>query len=242
MLVNSIYATFQGEVNKFGIGHPVIFLRLQGCPIRCYKRTIGILCDTPEALKKPTEKTEVSGILDAVKTLSKETGIKIVTLTGGDPLWNNESELIELFKGLTNLGLSVSVETSGTISWLPYCNIDNNKIFFVLDYKLKSAGIKDGVTLFDSDEHLTCLTNNDYIKFVIYDDEDLKEAVKVIGTLKHKTKAVLSVGAYWGGKISTLDIFKEFLNVNLAGNITINAQLHKLVVNPNMSSKIPLNI
>ena len=40
MKLNNIYTTFQGEVNAFGIGMPVIFIRLQGCHLRCYKRII----------------------------------------------------------------------------------------------------------------------------------------------------------------------------------------------------------
>lgn len=142
MKVNSIYSTFQGECNPFGIGQPVIFLRLQGCHLRCYKKTLGVLCDTPEALKKPLAVTELNSIFATVLEISKETGIKIITLTGGDPLWNTQEELQKLFVGLVERGFKVSIETSGTISWLPYSSISKD-IFWVLDYKLQSSGVKN---------------------------------------------------------------------------------------------------
>jgi organic radical activating enzyme len=65
--LNTIYITYQGEVNHFGIGTHV-FLRLQGCPIRCYKDTMGVLCDTPEALEK-NNSLEVTEIVNRLKTL-----------------------------------------------------------------------------------------------------------------------------------------------------------------------------
>ena len=74
MKLNSLYITFQGEQYPHGIGHPAIFLRLQGCHLRCYKKTMGILCDTPEGLVKPKEHDDVMEIVNKTITLSKKTG------------------------------------------------------------------------------------------------------------------------------------------------------------------------
>lgn len=241
MKVNTIYCTFQGEVNPFGIGFPVIFLRLQGCHLRCYKKTLGVLCDTPEGLEKPVDKTEINSIFAEIEKVSEKYGIKVVTLTGGDPLWNKEEELIELFSGLVDRGFSVCVETSGTISWLSYSVISNN-IFWILDYKLKSSGVKNSDVLFKDPEHLQDLSEKDYIKFVIYDDADLDEAILVVKELKDKTLANFAFGSFWGGRLTTFDIFNRIKEEGLLSSICINMQTHKMAVSSNYNVEIPKEI
>ena len=241
MKLNSLYITFQGEANPHGIGHPAIFLRLQGCHLRCYKKTMGVLCDTPESLMKPKEKDDVSEIVFKTIELAKETGVTLVTLTGGDPLWNNEEELVELFTGLTNAGLSICVETSGTISWLPYAKISSN-IYWILDYKLFSAGVKNADELFLDADHLHDLTDSDYIKFVVADKSDMNECITAIKRIQDKTSAKICVGAFWGGKLSTFEIFERLKSENLLARTIINAQLHKLVIEPNTNVSIPKEI
>lgn len=241
MELNVLYESFQGEVNRFGIGSPTLFLRLQGCHIRCYKRTLGHLCDTPESLKKPIGKTEISSIFVRVEKLSKKTGIKVVTLTGGDPLWNSKEEVETLLKWLTDRGFYVSIETSGTLSWVPFVNISNN-ISWVIDYKLKSAGIKNGLEFFSDEEHLNVLTENDFIKFVVYDEEDYEEMVKAVYTLQDKTKAKLAVGSYWGGKIPTIGLFQKLSQDKLLGKVVMNMQTHKMAFSSDYSKRIPIKL
>jgi len=241
MKLNSLYTTFQGEANPLGIGHPAIFLRLQGCHLRCYKKTMGILCDTPEGLEKPNEEDEVMEIVNKTVTLSKKTGVKLVTLTGGDPLWNYDSDVWVLLYELSLTGLTICVETSGTISWLPYNNI-SDKIHWILDYKLISAGIKNADKLFLDIEHLNSLCSKDYIKFVVADEVDMNECIEAIKNLADKTLATICVGSFWGGKLTTFDIFERLKKENLLARTTINAQLHKLVISPNTNIEIPKDI
>lgn len=241
MLVNSIYSTFQGEVNPFGIGHPAIFLRLQGCHLRCYKRTLGVLCDTPESLEKPIAEEKINSIFAKVIELSEETGIKVVTLTGGDPLWNKTEHLRELFSGLVERGFSVCVETSGTISWLPYSGISSD-IYWILDYKLKSAGVKKADKLFKDPEHLQDLSDKDFIKFVIYDEADLDEAVNVVNDLRDKTLANFAFGVYWGGKLTTFQVFERLKDEKLLADVVINVQAHKMAIASNFQVQIPKNV
>lgn len=242
MLINTIYSTFQGEVNPFGIGHPSIFLRLQGCHLRCYKSTMGITCDTPESLSRTDAyKQQVGDIIHTVTELAEATGIYVVTLTGGDPLWNNKDQIHELLLGLTIRGFKVCVETSGTISWLPYSGISDD-IYWIIDYKVRSTGIKNPDRLFKDLKHLQELSNKDYIKFVIYDEDDYDEAVGVIESLKDKTLATFAIGAYWGGKLSTFDIFNKLRDDGLLGKVVLNMQAHKMAVASNFKVEIPKNI
>lgn len=239
MYLNAIYTTFNGEVNKWGIGSSVIFVRLQGCPIRCYAKTLGILCDTPEGLEKPTERTDIADILNQIDSIRNRTGIDKITLTGGDPLWNKPSDLHELFSGLLELGIGCSVETSGTIDWREY--LDYVNVSFVVDYKGKSAGVT-GNLLAKSTDYLRSLRCEDWIKFVVYGSDDLDELVELYNSgffEFSKNKAKIAVGAYWGGNIGTIELF-QFLEKNgLAGRCQINAQLHKLILNPDFSVKVP---
>jgi len=239
--LNTAYLTFNGEQNAFGIGSPAIFLRLQGCHLRCYNKTLGILCDTPEGLEKSVEKDEISFIFAKVSELSKISGVKLITLTGGDPLWNKEDELKELLTKLTDDGYSISIETSGTISWLPYSQISKN-IFWVLDYKLKSCGVKNADKLFKDTEHLEDLSEADFIKFVVYDDIDLDEAITAINNIKDKTLANITIGAYWGGKIEPFSIFDRVKNEGLLNRVVMNFQVHKLTLSPNYLIDIPKEI
>lgn len=241
MKLNAIYSTFNGEVNRYGIGSPCIFLRLQGCHIRCYKRTLGILCDTPEALNKPKTSTEINSIFAEVDQARHDTGLRLVTLTGGDPLWNDEAELRALFTGLIDRGYTVSVETSGTLSWLPYNNISPN-ISWVLDYKLKSAGVKNSEKLFTDTIHLESLREIDIIKFVVYDVNDFLQMRDAIRELHGKTKAQLAVGCYWGGLIEPFELFEMLKTEKLLDKIVFNMQTHKMAVSSDYKKEIPKKI
>lgn len=223
--VNAIYATYQGEVNIQGIGAPVIFVRLQGCHLRCYLKTLGTLCDTPEGLEKDfpgAMNIELDYILNVLQEIRAKSGINLICLSGGDPLWRKQEEVFELLAAFSKAGFKTSVETSGTLSIKPYRNIP--EVYWVLDYKLKSAGVP---APFKIDE-LSLLYNTDYIKFVVYDEEDYKEFKEVVYS-KLITDAQIAIGPYWGGKITSKQLVQNLLNDELLGKVKINAQMHKLL-------------
>lgn len=226
--LNSIYPTYQGEVNVRGIGAPVIFLRLQGCHLRCYKKTLGELCDTPESLERDNEKSlSVEVIVGKVNKVRKETGIDFICLTGGDPLWNDKDELHKLFKLLDKEGYTVSIETSGTISAKDF---DYPNLFWVFDYKLKSAGVK---IPFNKDNYIM---GNSYLKMVIYDKDDLEEALKHTREIvEDNIPITVAVGNYWGGKIPYPQITEAFLKDGLGAHVVFNAQIHKLITHSDNS-------
>lgn len=224
LVVNAIYPAFQGEQNFRGIGAPVIFVRLQGCHLRCYKETFGTLCDTPEGLERAEGqgiKMEVQDLVEDIVAVSEQMGrVHLVCLTGGDPLWNKPTELHRLFLALEDARFEVSVETSGTISMQQYRQYKG--VHWVLDYKLKSCGVKQKFRF----EDLDCLNEKDFIKFVVYDEADYAEMTAAIPTLT--TKANLTAGVYWGGKMGTMELFNRLLKDGLLGRVSINAQLHKM--------------
>lgn len=231
--LNTIYITYQGEVNNFGIGEPVIFLRLQGCPIRCYKETMGILCDTPEALEKDdTTLVEIESVIEKLNNIRNQTGISYICLTGGDPLWQNKETLHYLFTRLEQEKFFVSVETSGVISIKPY--LEYKGVFWVIDYKLKSAGVSTRYA-----EHNFFVPKGTVIKFVVYDDEDLAEMIQVVNSGKFNSDAKFTAGLYWGTtKMTYQKLSGVLMENNLLGKISINFQTHKLAEFYDQNSEI----
>lgn len=224
LAVNAMYPTYQGEVNAKGIGFPVIFLRLQGCHIRCYEATLGTLCDTPEALQKDDSMGKtLPDIIHDLNAIRLKTGISYICLSGGDPLWRKPDDVRSLLYALTAAGYEVSVETSGTLSIAPYKDITD--VTWVLDYKLCSAGVK----LPFSYKDLPLLYEKDFIKFVVYDEADYQQMCQIVPELLQSTRASLAVGAYWGGKMTTSGLVNRMLNDGLMSKVTLNVQLHKMV-------------
>jgi organic radical activating enzyme len=227
--VNAIYATYQGEQNINGIGSPVIFVRTQGCHIRCYLKTIGVLCDTPEALDI-NDKTGLSKemyiheVVEEVERISEMCGgIKLVCLSGGDPLKQDKIVLHNLFFSLNSSGYKVSVETSGTIDISEFLSYKD--VHFVLDYKSKSAGIKLTPIAYS----LKDLRKTDTIKFVLYDNDDYEEFLRVFDSIYYSTVAKITVGLYWGGKLKYSELIERLIKDKIFGLVTVNVQLHKLL-------------
>jgi len=238
LILDALYPTYQGEVNVRGMGAPVIFLRLGGCHLRCYKNTLDTLCDTPESLKRNEGRILTPmHILRNVEVMKTMTGIDMITVTGGDPLWNDTELLRELFTGLISLHMTISIETSGTLSHLPYANL--NCLNWVFDYKLQSAGVKQPF-------HLDNWKANSYsyVKFVIFDENDLEEAKRVVLQYAPTYEGTFAFGPFWGGLISSAEIVQDLLiNKLLSRKVVINAQLHKLLTHADatdvMRTEIP---
>lgn len=213
-----------GEVNVSGIGAPIIFIRLAGCHLRCYKSTLNKLCDTPNALDihSGAEKT-LESIIEDVNEISEQSGgIKLVCLSGGDPLFRSEKELCDLFWSLGQNGYSVSVETSGTLSIQPYHTY--KWVHYVLDYKSKSAGVKQPFM----ESNLPLLTNRDIIKFVLLNHDDFEEFITAYHHISPKTEARIAVGLYWGGLIKYNTLIERLIEEGIFGKVLVNFQTHKL--------------
>ena len=247
MRLQEIYSTFNGECNRFGIGSPAIFVRLGGCHLRCYKKTMGILCDTPLALdKKSGEEKDVTEIVEDIVAERDRTGISYITLTGGDPLWRDSNEVFRLVRMLIVRNFYVSIETSGTLDWryLILEEFEGRKPSFVVDYKLKSAGIPKNSNLLIKEEYQTCLDNKDFIKFVVADQEDYQEMKVVVEKMakNENIKANISVGVFWGGSITTFDLFEKMKVDGLLKRCSINMQTHKMAWSADMGMTIPEKI
>jgi 7-carboxy-7-deazaguanine synthase len=96
--VNEMFASIQGEGGRSG--EATFFIRLSGCNLRCD------FCDTQYAFVDGYILTEQEIIESA-----KQSNLKWVCLTGGEPLMQDINPLIALLKAD---GFQIAIETNGT--------------------------------------------------------------------------------------------------------------------------------
>lgn len=97
-VMESFY-TIQGE--GFFSGTPAYFIRLGGCDVGC------VWCDVKESWD--ASQFEWFNVKEIARE-AKDSGAKLVVVTGGEPLMYNLSELTN---ALRSLGLQTNIETSG---------------------------------------------------------------------------------------------------------------------------------
>ncbi|HXW18214.1 MAG TPA: radical SAM protein [Candidatus Acidoferrales bacterium] len=162
MIVTEIFKSIQGEGSRAGL--PCVFVRLTGCNLRC------TWCDTAYAFHGGTKKS-VDDVLRRVNELSGATGtspggIKLVEITGGEPLLQPETP--ELAARMLNDGFTVMIETSGEryIGELPPATIK------IVDVKCPDSGEPDTF----NEKNLDALSDADEVKFVISTRRDYEFA------------------------------------------------------------------
>ncbi len=99
--INEIYPTIQGE--GLLVGTPSLFIRIQGCNLRCP------WCDQPSALSFKEERKSLEELLNIISSYPH----RHVVITGGEPF--TEENLHLLVKELLKMGKSVQIETNGTL-------------------------------------------------------------------------------------------------------------------------------
>ncbi len=161
MNLSEIFCSIQGESTYSGL--PCIFIRLAGCNLRCN------YCDSIYSYKTKFTATPE----EIVNQIKKYNPIKLVEITGGEPLLQNE--IIELFHRLKKEGYKILLETNGSVE------LKNVPKFVhkIVDIKLPDSGEGDSFLI----ENLQFINpKSDEIKFVLssrkdylYMQEKLKE-------------------------------------------------------------------
>ena len=162
--ITEIFLSLQGEARD--AGWPTVFVRLTGCPLRC------LYCDTAYAFHGG----EWMGIDDIVATVASH-GVRHVCVTGGEPL--AQKRCVQLLGKLCDLGLVVSLETSGAID---IGDVDT-RVSRVVDIKTPGSG----EVARNHMENIPLLTSHDQVKFVICSREDFEWARDVVS--KHALNA-----------------------------------------------------
>ncbi|MDQ7836862.1 MAG: radical SAM protein [Humidesulfovibrio sp.] len=205
LLVCESFLSIQGE-SSFA-GWPCAFVRLGGCNLRCR------WCDTTYAQTGGTPRS-LPEIVEEVRA----TGCRMVEITGGEPLLQDETP--ELAAQLAALGLTVLVETNGSldISALP------PEAIAIVDMKGPSSGEDGRMDL----ENLSRLRRRDEVKFVVAHLEDwehMRSLLPRIDTTRNTVNVSPLFGALEASELAAW-ILAEGLNVRL------NLQQHKFIWPP----------
>ena len=205
------------------MGQAAAFVRLHGCNLRCS------YCDSMYAVEgSDFWFMNVGEVLAAVEEYRAESGVKCVTLTGGEPLIHSGVE--DLLTALSEAGFEVNVETNGTVP----CKWRLPGLFYTMDWKCKSSGMSAQMKM----ENIETLGENDVLKFVVGSVEDLQEAEDVVARLSLTSPDNMPhifISPVWG-MLTNEEIVNWMLSspVMTQNNARFQVQLHKIVWDPDM--------
>ncbi len=208
------FVSINGEGTK--AGQLAVFVRLKGCNLACK------YCDTKWANEPdaPAQKMTEQEILTYVLA----TGVKNVTLTGGEPLLRDGIE--EVICLLADHGLQVEIETNGSIPLHPIRNLKKENVTFTMDYKLSCSGMENAMNT----DNFKILNKKDTVKFVVGSRDDLIRTRQIIDEYRLKGRCSLYISPVFG-MIEPEDIV-EFMKENKMNDVNMQIQLHKIIWAP----------
>ncbi len=212
MKVVEKFISINGEGTR--VGELAVFVRFQGCNLRCS------YCDTMWANEAdcPYKEETPEEILDYVK----ESEIKNVTLTGGEPLLQDEiGELIAL---LLDAGLRVEIETNGSVNLSKFAE---PRPAFTMDYKLPSSGCEEFMNL----ENMKYLRMEDTVKFVSGSMEDLLRASEIIEKYDLSSRCHVYLSPIFG-EIEPSQMV-DYMAEKKMNDVRLQIQMHKVIWDPN---------
>ena len=163
MKVVEKFTSINGEGTR--AGELAVFIRFKGCNLRCS------YCDTMWANEPDCQYKEETP--EEILNYVLGTGIRNVTLTGGEPLL--QKDIRELIQLLLQSGLQVEIETNGAVELSAFCE---ERPVFTMDYKLPSSECEEYMIT----ENMKLLGKDDTVKFVCGSQEDLLRTLDVIQT------------------------------------------------------------
>lgn len=203
------FISINGEGSR--AGQLAAFIRFPYCNLNCS------YCDTKYANGNDAKYDLLT--CEEILNYLKENKVINVTLTGGEPLLQNDIK--DLIEQLINHDYSVEIETNGSIDISPFIN--DRRPIFTLDYKLPSSNMENYMNL----DNYQYLNKNDVIKFVIGNIEDLNKAKFII----NKYNLLDNVKVYFSpvfGKIDPKEIVDYMIKHHL-NKVNLQLQLHKFI-------------
>jgi 7-carboxy-7-deazaguanine synthase len=204
--VNEIFFSIQGE-SSFA-GWPTVFIRTSGCNLRCN------YCDTTYAYYDGQKQSAQEIINEVSKHKTK-----YVCVTGGEPLV--QPEVFRLLSDLCDLGYTVSLETSGSIS----CENVDKRVKKIIDVKTSSSGEGESFLL----ENLDFANPQDEFKFVICSEQDFEWSQDFIERHKLAERFLVLYSPSFG-KIEEKWLANKILSRNSKARLQL--QLHKYIWSP----------
>lgn len=212
--VVEIFTSINGEGRR--AGQLALFIRFQKCNLHCS------YCDTRWANTDSAAYTELTE--DELYDEIKKSGIRNITLTGGEPLLQPEIGVL-LHKLAADDALSVEIETNGSISIEEFRRLKNPPLF-TLDYKLPGSGMEKYMKV----ENFAYLKPDDTVKFVAGSRLDLERAREIIVGFQLTEKCAVYISPVFGG-IAPAEIV-EFMKQYRLNGVNLQLQLHKIIWDP----------
>lgn len=209
--VNEIFFSVQGEGTRAGL--PCVFVRLQGCKLRCS------WCDTTYALdyKKGGLAMSAQEIIEKVQSYN----CNFVEFTGGEPL--EQENIYPLLSWFCDNAYTVAIETGGHVN----TEFVDDRVIRILDMKCPDSKM----TPLNNYRNLEVLRTTDEVKFVIASETDYNWAKSLVveHQLHTKVHAVLFSSVF--SILPPLTLTEWILRDNLP--VRMQLQMHKFIWEPN---------
>lgn len=208
------FISINGEARA--AGELSCFIRFQGCNLNCS------YCDTKWANEKEAPYELMSA--EEIYGYIKKCGVKNVTLTGGEPLMQeNIKELISLLAG--DHSLRIEIETNGSVDLFPFLDIEGN-VTFTMDYKLPGSHMEKYMAL----GNMRLLRACDSVKFVVSDLNDLNVSKRIIKEYDLDNRVAVYLSSCFM-RIQPKDIVDYMIDNNM-NKVKLQLQLHKYIWEP----------
>lgn len=197
-------------------GQLAVFIRFCGCNLSCS------FCDTTWANKPDVPHTCMTA--EEICQTVKQTGVKNITLTGGEPLLRDGmTELLAMLA--ENPTFYIEIETNGSVDLTPFVKI-SPAIAFTMDYKLPYSGMERYMCT----DNFALLKPQDTVKFVVGNHADLERAREVIQEFALTKRCHVYFSPVFG-RIEPVEIV-EFMQEHTLNDVTMQLQMHKIIWDP----------
>ena len=208
------FVSINGEGTR--AGELAVFVRLCGCNLQCS------YCDTQWA-NQPDVSYQLQTTEEIVQAIL-ETGVRNVTLTGGEPLYRPFiKELLKLLA--SDSSLHIEIETNGSINLEPFCDLGTS-VSFTMDYKLSCSNMEQKMCL----NNFSILEPKDTVKFVVGSLADCQKAFEIIQSYQLEGRCHIYLSPVFG-MIEPSQIV-EFMKQNKMNGINLQIQMHKVIWDP----------
>lgn len=210
MKVNEIFSSIDGE--GITTGALATFVRLTGCNLRCS------YCDTAYAFDEGNEMD-----IDDIVKKCHELGNRHITLTGGEPLFQENS--MTLIEKLIDEGFHVNLETNGSIT-IP-SDIEQG-LTITMDWKTPISAMHEHM----KDENLCHLRESDCLK-IVCSESDFYYVKDLL--MEYRPKCYVYLSPIFG-KCDTRNLVSFLKELHSDGLDTekyrVQIQLHKVIWDP----------
>jgi 7-carboxy-7-deazaguanine synthase len=211
------FVSINGEGQKSG--ELAVFIRFAGCNLSCS------YCDTTWANKPDVAYNLESA--QAIYEYIKSTGVQNVTLTGGEPLLQeNINDLIHILQ--KDPKLWIEIETNGSVPLNTLSYIRTSNVTFTMDYKLGESKMTSHMLTSNFDT----LIHHDTVKFVVGSISDLIEARSIITTYNLTSKCNVYLSPVFGQ--IDLETIVTYMKNELLTDVKLQLQLHKIIWDPSL--------